>query len=114
MKEHRKIEQQVDEAMDSLDGITRAKANPFLFTRVEAKLRQGRRSVWDTVTSYISKPAVALAMLCMVIFSNAVVMYWQSGPGNTTTVTSGDQPIALTEEYSLNVSSFYHDENPEP
>ena len=113
MKEHRKIEQQVDEAMDSLDGMSRAKANPFLFTRVEAKLRQGGRSAWDTVTYYISRPAVALAMLCMVIFSNAVVMYWQSG-STTPPATSSDQPIALTEEYSLNVSSFYDDENTEP
>ena len=111
MKEHRKIEQQVDEAMDSLDGMSRAKANPFLFTRVEARLRQGGRSVWDTVTSYISRPAVALAMLCMVIFSNAVVMYWQSGPED---INSTDQPIALSEEYNMNVSAFYDDENPEP
>ena len=113
MKEHRKIEQQVNEVMDSLDGMGRAKANPFLFTRVEAKLRQGGRSAWDTMTSYISRPAVALAMLCMVIFSNGVVMYWQAGPGDTP-ATSNDQPIALTEEYDLNVSSFYDDENPEP
>ena len=112
MKEHRKIEQQVNEAMDSLDGMSRAKSNPFLFTRVEAKLRHSGRSTWDIVTSYISRPVVALAMLCMVIFSNAVVMYWQSGPEES--VTSSDQPIALTEEYNMNVSAFYDDENPEP
>ena len=111
MKDHRKIEQQVNEAMDALDGMSRAKANPFLFTRVEAKLRKDTRSAWDIMTSYISRPAVALAMLCMVIFANAVVMYWQSGPSDS---TSSEQTIALTEEYNLNVSSFYDDQNPEP
>ena len=111
MEDHRKIEQQVNEAMDSLDGMSRAKANPFLFTRVDAKLRHGSRSAWDIMTSYISRPAVALAMLCMVIFTNAVVMYWQAGPSDA---GSTEQTIALTEEYNLNVSSFYDDENPEP
>ena len=110
MKEHHKIEQQVNEAMDSLDGMGRAKANPFLFTRVEARLRQNSKNVWETIVSYVSKPAVALAMLCMVILSNAVVMFWQSGVQDSVVAT--DQP--LTEEYNQNVIAFYDDENPEP
>lgn len=110
MKDKNQIEKHVNEAMDSLDGMSRASANPFLFTRVEARLRQGGRSAWDKVTSYISRPSVALAMLCMVILSNTAVMYWQQSISEDTPI----EQVALTEEYSLTVSSFYDDENPEP
>lgn len=112
MKEHRKIEQQVNEAMDSLDGMSRAKANPFLFTRVEARLRPNNpKNAWETILSYVSRPAVALAMLCMVVLSNGVVMFWQSGPPEP--AITADQPVPLTDEYNMNVLAFYDDENPE-
>ncbi|HYF32479.1 MAG TPA: hypothetical protein VD993_15245 [Chitinophagaceae bacterium] len=111
MKEKHPIEQLVNDTLDSLDGLSRAKANPFLFTRVEARLRQGGKNAWERVIGYISRPTVALAMLCMIILANGVVMYLQSASNDTTTEQS---QLALTEEYSLTVSSFYDDENPEP
>jgi phage-related minor tail protein len=109
MEQKQHIDKLVEETLDSLDGIGRAKANPFLFTRVQARL-QGGKSVWDRVTSYIARPAVALAMLCLVIVSNAAVLYWQAGSDET--MDQGQ--LALTEEYSQTVSSFYEDVNPEP
>jgi hypothetical protein len=45
----------------------------------------------------------------MVILSNAVVMYWQSAKEE-----APEQQLALTEEYSMNVTAFYEEENPEP
>ena len=109
MKQKHDIDKLVDETLDSLEGMTRARANPFLYTRIEARLRQGSKSFWEQLTAYISRPAVALAMLCMVILSNAVVMYWQSG-GEATQ----DQQASLTEEYSMNTAAIYDDENPNP
>lgn len=108
MKQH-EIDKRVEETLDSLDGLTRAKANPFLFTRVEARLNQSGKTGWEQLTGYIARPAVALAMLCMVILSNAVVMYWQSAREETP-----DQQLALTEEYNMTVTAFYEEETPEP
>lgn len=108
MKQH-EFDKRVEETMDSLDGLGRAKANPFLFTRVEARLNQGHKTGWELLTSYIARPSVALAMLCMVILSNAVVMYSQSAREETS-----DQQLALTEEYNLTVTAFYEEETPEP
>jgi hypothetical protein len=48
-------------------------------------------------------------MLCLVILSNAVVMYWQSAKEEVP-----DQQLALTEEYNLTVTAFYEEETPEP
>lgn len=106
--ENNRKERQVEETLDSLEGMTRAKANPFLFTRVEARLKQGK-SGWEQLTAYVARPTVALAMLCMVVLSNAVVMYWQSAKEE-----SAEPQLALTEEYSLNVTAFYEEETPEP
>lgn len=108
MEKKNRIDKLVEETLDSLEGITRAKANPFLFTRVEARLKQGKSS-WELLTAYISRPAFALAMLCMVIFSNAVVMYWQSAKEEVP-----ENQLALTEEYNMTTTAFYDDENPEP
>lgn len=113
MKQKHEIEQQVEETMRSLDQLKPAKANPFLYTRVQARLSASPRTVWENIVSYVSKPVVAMAMLCMVIFTNAAVVYWQSAPDNT--VASADQPqLALTEEYHISVASIYEDETPEP
>lgn len=109
MEQKQHIDKLVEETLDSLDGMSRAKANPFLFTRVQQRLQAGK-SVWDRVTSVIARPVVALAMLCLVIVSNVAVLYWQAGPDEIT-----DQgQLALTEEYNQTVSSFYEDVNPEP
>lgn len=109
MEQNNRIDKLVEETMDSLEGISRARSNPFLFTRVQAGLKQGK-SGWEQLTAYVSRPAVALAMLCMVILSNAVVMYWQSAAKEEVP----EQQLALTEEYSMNMTAFYEEENPEP
>lgn len=108
MKQH-EIDKRVEETLDSLTGLTRAQANPFLFTRVQARLNQGRKTGWEQLTAYIARPAVALAMLCMVILSNGVVMYWQSANEEIP-----DQQLALTEEYNMTATAFYEEETPEP
>lgn len=113
MKQKHEIEQQVEETLSSLDQVQRAKANPFLYTRVQARLGAAPKTVWETIVFYVSRPAVAMAMLCMVILTNAAVVYWQSAPDDT--VAAADQPqLALTEEYHISVASIYEDETPEP
>lgn len=105
------IEKQVEDTLNSLDGLSRAQANPFLFTRVEARLRQGTRSAWEQVTYYISRPAVVLAVVVFVIVSNAAVLYKQVSPEE---MVVDQNQLALIEEYSQTTSSYYDVENPEP
>lgn len=111
MKQKHEIEKLVEDTLDSFDGMARAKANPFLYTRVEARLRQGSKSIWEQVTAYVARPAVALAMLILVIFTNAAVMYLGS---NSPDIASDQAQLALTEEYNQSVSSYFDVENPEP
>jgi hypothetical protein len=110
MKQKDQIEKQVEETLNSLDGLTRAKANPFLFTRVEARLRHADKNTWERITSYVARPVVVLAILTMVILSNAVVMYWQLPSDEIIP----EQQLALIEEYNATTTSFLEDETPEP
>ena len=110
MKQEHHIDKLVEETINSLDGLSRAKANPFLFTRVEARLRQGSKSAWDQAVAFISRPAVALAMLGLVILSNAVAM-WQT---RSEDLVTDQAQLALSEEYNISVTAFYEEETPEP
>lgn len=113
MKQKQDTDRRIEETMNSLDGIRRATANPFLFTRVEARLRQTPKNVWEQITGFVARPAVALAVLGIVLFSNAAVLFMKSARQET--AVTADQPqLALSDEYNLNASAFYEDENPEP
>lgn len=64
-------ENKIDEILSSLDGIQRAGARPFMYTRVMARMQSEDRTVWGRVVSYIARPAVALACMIAVIATNA-------------------------------------------
>ncbi|HYE54793.1 MAG TPA: hypothetical protein VD996_08125 [Chitinophagaceae bacterium] len=109
MKQKHQIEREVEETLSSLNGLRRATPKPFLFTRVQARMQQTGKSAWERLTAYLARPAIAMAVLMLVLLSNSAVMYWQS---KTDDMASNEQPQpALTEEYAL-ASSFYEDENP--
>ena len=59
MKSGSDIEKRVEEALNSLDGIKRASPQPWLFSRIKARLSREEaeeRTVWGTVGSFLSKP----------------------------------------------------------
>jgi hypothetical protein len=69
------IDKRVEETLDSLDGIQRASAGPFFYTRLKAKLEEGEKSVWETISSFISRPAMVFATVCVVLLLNIVVLF---------------------------------------
>jgi len=71
MKNNEHINQLTEEALNSLDGTSRATAKPYLLTRLNARMQNAKESNWDNALRFISKPAVALAGLCLVIAINA-------------------------------------------
>ena len=115
MNEQKNIENRIEQAMNSLDGISSASPGPFFYTRVQARLQRQAASSWESVTSFITRPAVALAGVCIIILLNAVAFYFQ--PDNTSTtgvaaVSVSDQVYA--EEYGSLASNVLYDENQNP
>ncbi|HSR39659.1 MAG TPA: hypothetical protein VLL95_12150 [Phnomibacter sp.] len=72
MNKDSNMQQWVDGALESIDGLPRAQANPFLFTRIQERLRQ-RNSPWEKVASFVARPAFAVAIVVAFLSVNLYV-----------------------------------------
>lgn len=105
------INRLVEEAMGSIDGSKRATPKPWLLTRINARMQDEKDNSWDMALKFISRPAVALAGLCLVIAVNAMVVSYNYQP-KTTTVS--DETYASLDEYSSSATVLNDIENIEP
>ena len=94
------IDREVEKTLGSLDGISRAHANPYLFTRIKARMQPN--SIWE---QFVARPVVAFAALVLVILINAFVLF-NSG-SNTTTEQEGIAINDIADEYNLASTSNY-------
>jgi len=105
------IQEEIEKTLQSIDGAERAKANPFLFTRIQARL-DARKSGWANIISFMSRPVFAYAVIAFVLLANAWTIYSHKEEsdlqGSSVISTSSDLP----EEYNLAVNTFYDYETP--
>ncbi len=69
MKNEELEQKWTDEAMASIDGLPRAEANPFLFTRIQERLRR-QNSPWEKAASFVAKPAFAMVIIIVFLAAN--------------------------------------------
>ncbi|GAB2831354.1 hypothetical protein [Ferruginibacter profundus] len=112
MKDNEHINKLTEAALNSLDGAARATAKPYLLTRLNAKMQNAKESRWDSALKFISKPAVALAGLCLVIGINAMVVGYNYP--DKTTVVADEPQYASVDEYSSSATVLNDIENIEP
>lgn len=105
------INDKIKDALDSLEGMEPASANPFFFTRLEARMQKEKNS-WERISSFVSRPVVAFACIFAVIMINAAVIF--SSEKNHNTSTSQNNEIASVDEYSQVSSNFYEFVNTQP
>jgi hypothetical protein len=104
------IDKLVQDALNSADGAGRAAARPYLFTRLSAKMQRRQNSRWDAAVSFITRPAVVVAGLCLVAVINIMaVMISDDG-----TATVADEQAATAEDYSNSVAVLYDIDSNEP
>ena len=75
MTQKNNMEKRIDEALSSLDGIQRATPRPFFYTRLMAKIEQNEKGVWENVSSFITRPVMLFATVCIVLLLNVAVLY---------------------------------------
>ena len=114
MENNNNINRLTDEALNSLDGAGRATAKPYLLTRINARMQNQneKEGSWDSALKFISRPAVALAGLCLIIGINAMVVSYNY-PGKVTTATE-DQYVSVDEYSSSSIAVLKDIENIEP
>ena len=109
MYQKHEIDKRIEETLESLNGIRRAEANPFLYTRIQARLKQPG-SVLEQVVMFSGRPAFAFLVLLIVLVTNLTVML--KGNEDTSTAKQEQPQSAMVEDYHLAVASLYDYENP--
>lgn len=101
MKLPEHIEKQVNDTLTSLDGATRATANPFLYTRIKAALEAEENNIWSRMASFMTRPAVAIATVLVILLMNSLIFINnQEGRGNGSMAVQ-DEDQLLSREYSV-------------
>ncbi|MGC4035362.1 MAG: hypothetical protein QM764_05320 [Chitinophagaceae bacterium] len=77
MSQINNIERRIEETINSLDGIKSATPQPFFYTRLKAQMDklENEKSVWESMSSFITRPAMMLATVCVVLLLNVAVLY---------------------------------------
>ena len=105
MTSKEKIQQEIERTLESLDSVKRAQANPFLFTRIKARMNK-KANGWEGVFSFISRPAIAIAILLLVMAVNG----WALWGGSGKTIIDGNAAGSeLANEYNVVASVNNYD-----
>ena len=109
MTQKEKIQQEIEKTLESLNGMKRAEANPFLFTRIQARM-QRKAGWWDRTFSFASKPLFALAILALVMAMNGWSYFGNTTPAET--LVTDTETTSLPEferEYKFITSTDSYD-----
>ena len=107
MKQKIEIEKKVDQIMNSLDGIQRATPQPWLFSRIKGKLiQQDDKSVWGTIGSFLSKPVIAIAGLCLILMMNGYLLFNQYKEPSSAILIGQNEELLDSESLMASGSSF--------
>ena len=102
------IQNEINKTLQSLEGIERAEANPFLFTRLKARM-QPQKNFPGKIISFICRPVIAIAILILVMAVNA----WSVFNSDTTdNLSSENDKIAIsdiTNDYDVLASADNYD-----
>ena len=66
-------EEKAEQALESLNGLQRAVANPFLYTRIKALIEE-QQNKWVRLVGFISRPAIAISAAVFFIGINTWVV----------------------------------------
>lgn len=114
MKRKNDIEKRVEEALSSLDGIQRATPQPWLFSRVKGGLlKKEEKTRWEAIGSFLSKPAVAIAGLFLILGLNGVLLFNQQ-PDSSMVAVQSELQANDSESLVASSSSFDYENIVQP
>lgn len=106
-----KIQQEIEQTLQCLDGVKRAEANPFLFTRIQARMNK-KAGAWERTFSFISKPVIAVAIVLLVMAVNGWALWDGNGTTeNNLTADNANVPELATEYNTVASVNNYDYEN---
>ena len=113
MKKPLDIDKKVEETLNSLDGIQRAEGQPYFFTRVKARLERDQKNIWETAGSFMARPVVAIAGLCIILAFNVFFLLQKENTSSSGIVADNGQ-VQEDESIFAAATTSYDYENLEP
>lgn len=111
MEPDKKTAQQIEEALNSFDNIQRASPKPYLLTRINAKINNKARNSWEAIAFFISRPAVMVLGLGLVITVNLSVILINNASKNKV-VERTILTLSEEEDYTSSFVTFETNETP--
>ncbi len=105
----------IEEILNSLDGIKRAEARPFMHTRVMAKLQIEDKSIWSALAGFIAQPVVAISCFIIVIVGNYIIVNKSDDESKVTTSTSAANSatdLLQPDNFILAVNNYEPNQRP--
>lgn len=90
------FEEWSDQVIESLDGIERAKSNPFLFTRIMAKL-DAKEGNWEKAAYWISRPSFAVVATLLFLTINIFAAFKGEQEKKIVLAKSNTEQLLATE-----------------
>ena len=101
------MDKKIEAALNSLDHARRVGPGPFFFTRVQARLNKRDLTVWENISGFIARPAVAFTVICLIISLNSLVIFQRE----TSPAITEQNGILLSDDSDVDTIAFYDEEN---
>jgi len=103
MNNKKRIQEEVEKTLESLDGIERAGSSPYLFTRIKARLEKEEKSFWSMALTFISRPSVAVPAIVLTILINTAIFF----EFRSERVQTPQDEEVFASEYNLSDNTIY-------
>ena len=104
MNDKKSIQEEVEKTLESLNGIQKASASPYLFTRIKARVESEEISFWNRALTLISRPSVAVPAIVFTIMINTAIFFdFRSEKAQS----SQDEEQVFANEYNLTDNTIY-------
>lgn len=102
----------VDAVLNSLEGMQRAKAPDFLYTRLKGRMEQ-EFDPGGALGRWLTRPVMALTIAAIVLIINAttVLKMWEQ---NTTANNTNESGQLVAAEYPAGIYPVYNENSLEP
>jgi hypothetical protein len=97
MEKRNKIEEEIERTMESLDGLEKLKANPFMFQKVQARIEEEANEKLP-----ILRPNFIAALVIIILLNSITLAYFYKDASNVTSSVKSESIQSISKEYNIN------------
>ncbi len=105
MKNRQKIQSEVEKTLSCLDGVKKATPNPYMYTRVKARLEKEQKGFWIRAFFFLNRPAIAVAAIVVAVMINTAVFF--EFRSETAQENTDENEQVFASEYNLSSTTIY-------